>query len=139
MGAQQGNGAGRLVGGQVVGDDDLTGFEGGREFVLDVSLKAGAVHRPVQHPRGDQAIVAKARNEGLSVPVAKGRVIDQPRADRGPASGFDEIGHQRGFVNKDQTFQHVGHVRLALLNPDPARLGHVGPQLFAGEQSFFYG
>ena len=43
------------------------------------------------------------------------------------------------FIDEDQPFQHVGHVGLALFNPDPSRLGHVGAQLFAGEQRFFYG
>ena len=73
------------------------------------------------------------------VPVTEGRVVDQALADRGPAGGLDEVGLQRGFVDEDQPFQHVGRVGLAGLNPDPAPLGHLGPQDFAGEQRFFYG
>ena len=83
--------------------------------------------------------MGEARDEGLGVPMAEGGMVDQARPDRGPAGGLDEVGLQGRFVDEDQHFQHVGHVRLALLNPDPARFGHVGAQLFAGEQRFFYG
>ena len=112
--------------------------KGGGQFVFDVGIEARPVHRAVEHPRGDQAVCAKPGDEGLGVPVAEGGMIDEASADRGPARGLDEVGLERGLVNKDQHLQHVGHVRLARLNPDPARLGHVGPQLFAGEQRFFY-
>ena len=73
------------------------------------------------------------------VPVAEGDMVDQARADRSPACGLDEIGLQRSLVNKDKHLQHVGHIRLADFHPVSPRLRHVGPQLFAGDQRFFYG
>ena len=66
-------------------------------------------------------------------------MVDETLADRSPAGGLDEVGLQARLIDEDEPFQHVGHVGLAGLNPDPAPLGHVGPQDFAGEQRFFYG
>ena len=83
--------------------------------------------------------MAKACNEGLGVPVAEGRMVDEALADGGPAGGLNEVGLQARLVDEDQHFQHVGHVGLACLNPDPAPLGDVWPQDFAGEQRLFYG
>ena len=97
---------------------------------------------------------SEACDEGLRIPMAKGHMVNQALSDRGPAGGLDEVGLERPLagksipridsfsrldVNKHKPFQHVGHVRLAILNPDPAPFGHVGPQLLAGQQSFFYG
>ena len=137
--AQEFDGVRGFVRGEVVGDNDLAGFEGRGQFVFGIGIEAGAVHRTVQHPGGDQASRAETRDEGLGVPVAEGGVVDEALADRGPAGGLDEVGLERSFVDEDQPFQHVGHFRLAGFNPDPAPLGHVGAQLFAGEQCFFYG
>ena len=64
LGAQQCLDARRFVGGQVVGDDYLTGFERRGEFVLDIGLETRAVHRAVQNPRGQQAVAAQSRDEG---------------------------------------------------------------------------
>ena len=107
--------------------------------MLDVGVEADAVHCAVQHPRGDQAVLAQTRDEGLGMPVAEGGMVDQTLTDRGPTGGLDEVGLEGGFIDEDQHFQHVGHVWLAGLDPCPAPLGHVGTQLFAGEQRFFYG
>ena len=87
----------------------------------------------------DQPVAPEARDEGLGVPVAEGRVVDQALADGGPAGGLDKVGLEAGFVNEHQPFPHVGHVRLEGFDPGPTPLGHVGPQDFAGQQRFFYG
>lgn len=83
--------------------------------------------------------MGKTCDEGLGVPVAEGGMVDQALSDRGPAGRLDEVGFQARFIDEDQPFQHVGHVRLAGFDPDPAPLRHLGPQDFAGEQRFFYG
>ena len=60
-----------FVGRQVVGHDDLSGSERRGELALDVGVEAGAVHRTVEHPRGDQATRAQACDEGLGVPLSR--------------------------------------------------------------------
>jgi len=64
LSAQEREGGTGFVGRQVVGHDDLSGLERRGELALDVSLEAGAVHRAVQNPRGDQAVLGKACDEG---------------------------------------------------------------------------
>ena len=139
MGAQQVTGATGFVGRQVVGHDNLSGPQSRGELVRDVGVEAVPVHRPVKNPWRDQAVLGKACDEGLGMPVAEGSVVDQARADGGPAGGFDKVGLQTGFVDEDQPFQHLGHVRLEGFDPGLAPLGHLGPQDFAGQQRFFYG
>ena len=83
--------------------------------------------------------MGQARDKGLGVQVAEGRMVDQALADGGPAGRLDEVGLQAGLVDEDEPFQHVGRVRLDGLGPDPAPLGHFGPQDFAGQHGFFHG
>ena len=64
LGAQKRDGARRFVRGQVVGDDNLARSEGWGQFVLDLGLKADAVHCAVQHPGSQQTVATKARDEG---------------------------------------------------------------------------
>ena len=137
--AQKFDGARGFVGGEVVGNDDLAGPEGRGQIVLDVGFETVAVHRAIEHPGRHDAVATKACNEGLSMPVAEGGMVDQALADRGPARGLHEVGLEARLVNENQPFQHVGKLWLACLNPDPLSLSHVGAQLFAGEQCFFYG
>ena len=118
---------------------DLAGAQRGGEAMLDIRLETRAVHRPIQNPGGDQSVMTEPRDEGLCIPVSEGSVVDQALADRGPACGLDKVGLEACLVNEHQHFQHVGHVWLATLNPVPAPLDHVGPQLLTGQQSFFYG
>ena len=72
LGAQEREGGAGCVGRQVVGRNDLTGPEGRGALVGDASLEAGAGHRAVTAPWRDQAVLGKACDEGLGVPVAEG-------------------------------------------------------------------
>ena len=136
MGAQKREGGAGCVGRQVVGRNDLTGPEGRGALVGDASLEAGAGHRTVTAPWRDQAVLGKARDEGLGVPVAEGGMIEQARADGGAAGGLAKAGLQAGFVDEDQPFQHVGHIRLEGSDPDLSPRGRLGPQDFAGAPRF---
>ena len=139
LGAQQVDDLARFVGRQVVGHHDLSRTQRRGEFAHDIGLETVAVHRTVQNPGGDQSVMGEARDEGLGVPVAEGRMVNQALSHRSPAGGLDEVGLEARLVDEDQPFQHVGPVRLAGFDPDPAPLGHLGSQDFAGEQCFFYG
>ena len=139
LGTQHREGLGRLVRGEIVGHDDLSGPEGRGQLTRNVGVETFAIHRAVEHPGCDQTVAAEACDERLSVPVAKGRMIDQTLADRGPAGGLDEIGFQARLIDEDKPFQYVGHVGLVGFGPDTAPFGHVGSQGFTGEQGFLYG
>ena len=82
--------------------------------------------------------MGEACDERLGMPVAEGGMVHQAFADRSPTGGLYEAGLQGRLIDKDQSFQNVGHVMLAGFDPDPAPLGQVWPQDFAGEQSFSY-
>ena len=83
--------------------------------------------------------MTEACDEGLGMPVAERRMIDEPFPDRRPAGGFHEFGVERRLVDEDQTVQGLTHEGLAAGDPDMARLRHVTPVLLGGEQRFFYG
>lgn len=102
----------------------------------DIGLDAVIVHSTIQNPGSDQPVTGKARDEGLGVQVAEGRMVDQEHPDWSPARGLDEVGIEARLVDKNQPFQHVGYVMLPGFVPDPARLGHVGPQDFANQLFF---
>ena len=52
---------------------------------------------------------------------------------------FDELGVERGLVDKHQPLQGAAHDGLAPGDPDLARAGHIRPLLLGGAQRFFYG
>ena len=83
-------------------------------------------------------VVAQTGNEGLRVPVAERRMIDQPLTDRCPACRLDHVGLEPSLVQKHEPFQMPGHDGLAVSLPDPALLGHIRPGLLSGAQVFFY-
>ena len=81
--------------------------------------------------------MAKRGDEGLRVPVAERRMIDQPFADRRPSRGLDHIGLQPSFIQKDQALQMLGHEGLTQTPPDPSLQRHIRARLFSGLQVFF--
>ncbi len=83
--------------------------------------------------------MTEAGDEGLRMPVPEWRIIEQPFASRRPAGGLDQLGVERGFVDKDQPLQGGAHEGLAPGDPDLARTGHIRPPLLGGVQGFFYG
>src|SRR3546814_14572684 len=60
----------RLVGAEIVHDDDVAGFEHGHELLLDIGPEALAVDRPVEDARRRQPIAAQRAEEGQRAPVA---------------------------------------------------------------------
>ncbi len=71
------------------------------------------------------------------MPVAEGCMVNEALADGGQPVVLTRLVLSDVIVDEHKSFQHVGHVGLAYLNPDPAPLGHLGPQDFAGAQRFF--
>jgi len=136
--AQSGGGLWAFVAGQVVEDDHVAWSQGGGELGLDVEVEQIAVDRAVDHPRCIKAVVAQGGDEGLGLPVAERRVIDQPFASRSPAGGLGHVGLDGCFVNKADPRQHVGHEGLAFGDPDVTGGRDLGALLLDGLQVFFY-
>jgi hypothetical protein len=128
----------RFMAGEVVEDDDVAFAQRRDQLGLDVKVEQFAVDRAVDDPWRVQSVVPEGGNEGLGIPVAKGRVAYQPLADRSPAGGLDEIGLEGGFIDEGQPFQKVAHEGLALHSPTVTRSCDFGPLGLTGQQSFFY-
>jgi hypothetical protein len=106
---------------------------------FDIEFEALAVDRPLDHPGSGEPVAAQAGDEGLRLPVAERRVIDQALALGRPAGGLGELGVERGLVDEDQPFQGMAQEGLAVGDPEVARLGDVRPPLLGRAQGFFCG
>lgn len=72
--------------GEVVEDHDITGIEGRGELGFDIGFEGRAVHRAVDDPWRGKSVTAQGGNEGLGLPVAKGRTRFEALATAGPSS-----------------------------------------------------
>ena len=125
---------GCLVAAEVVHDDNVVGPQFRDQNLLDIGAEARAIDRPVDHPRGDDAVVAQGGDEGHGVPVTKGRVADQAFAAQPPAPKRGHVGLGPGFVKEHKAAQ----VDAALTRlPAGALAGNVGPVLLTGARGFF--
>ncbi len=93
------------VGGEVVEDDRRAGADFGDQHLPDIRRKGGPIHRAFDHPRRDQRITGQTRDQGLSAPTAERRIRFQAFAARGPAAQPGEVGLDRRFIQKDNTFR----------------------------------
>ena len=126
--------AGDLVGGQVVHDDDVAGFEIRHEDVLDPTQKDRAVHRTIKDQRGNDPVVAQTCGKGRRGPVATGSLGHQALPTPTPSAQRCHIGSRPGLIDKDQL---VRLQRMLRALPQPAGKGNIGAVLFTGVQRFF--
>ena len=77
---------GRLVGAEIVHDDDVTGFEHGHELLLDIGPEALAVDRSIEDARRRQPVAAQGTEESQRAPVAMRGKAAQAFAFRSPAA-----------------------------------------------------
>jgi hypothetical protein len=82
---------GRLVGAEIVHDDDVAGLERADELLFDIGAEALAVARPVEDARGGKPVAARRAQKGQRAPVAVRGKGAQPLAFRPPA--LKEIQH----------------------------------------------
>ncbi len=78
--------------------------------------------------------MTEACDEGLGMPVAERRMIDEPFPDRRPAGGFHAFGVERRLVDEDQPLG--GQVRLGL-EPAPPPAQNIRPLLLGCVRGFF--
>ena len=123
-----------LVTAKIVHDDDVAGAEGGRQKLLDIGAKAGAVDRPVDDTGSGDAVVAQGRQKGQGAPATLRHLGDQASAAAAAPVPAGHVGLGPGLVDKHQ----APRVKPALMRlpPGPAA-GDVGAILLAGVQAFF--
>jgi len=140
------------VGGEVVQYHYAALVEGRGQLGFDIKVEEFSVHRPADHPRRVQPVMAQGRDEGLSVPVSERSVINQTCPALGPTGRLGHVDLQgpsagvsipridpfsRFDVNEYQSCQHVAHEGLAATDPYRAGRCDVGPLLPGGPQVFF--
>ena len=59
----------RLMGAEIVHDDDVAWFQNGDELLLDIGLKTPAVDRPVEDAGCREPVAAQRTEEGQCAPV----------------------------------------------------------------------
>ena len=99
---------------------------------------ANAVHCAVDDPGGIEPVMAQGGDEGLGVPVAERRMVDQACALCRPACSLRHVRLERGLINETNARQQLGHEWLPPCDPDMARLANLRPLLLDGLQVFFY-
>ena len=125
---------GRLVGTEVVHNDDVVLLQHGHELLLDISSEAWAVDRAVEDAGSRDLVAAQGAEESQRSPVTVRREAPQSLAFRPPAAQRRHVGLDPGFVDEDQTpWIEPGLPR----SPAPSPAGDVGTGLLKGEQRFF--
>ena len=123
---------------EVVEDDDVAGPQGGRELGGDVDLECRAIHGALDDPGGDEFIAAQARDEGLGLPLAEGRIDrDEPLSARAPPAQGRHVGLDAGLIDEDEPCGLIAHQGLTLVDPRPARRLDVRAFFLRGQQRFF--
>jgi hypothetical protein len=125
---------GRLVGTEIVHDDDVARLEHGHELLLDIGSEALAVDRPVEDARCSQPIAAQRAKEGQRAPMTMRSQAAQALALRPPASQRRHVGLDPGLVDEDQP------PRIETGLPGSPALSSprdVGAGLLKSEQRFF--
>ena len=102
--------------------------------MLHIGAKRRAIDRPIEHGGRREAVDAQAGDDGVCLPVAARRVIEQPRAARAPAIATQQVGRHATFVDED-VLPHIAQ-RLPQA-PLAAGGSNVRPALFVGVYGFF--
>jgi hypothetical protein len=123
-----------FVGGQVVHDDDVAGFQGGSKELLRPGPEGLAIHGAIQRHGCGEAIVAKGREEGGCAPVAVRGLHQQPVANGAAATAAHHVGCKAGLVDEGE----MGDVEGGLLfNPNFTCRLDVRPVLLGCVKGFF--
>ena len=123
-----------FVAAEIVEDDDVTGWEGRNQELLDLGQELLAVDWAPEETRCIDPVMTQGGEEGERAPTAMRRLADQPVAARTPAAQGGHVGLGPGLVDKNQT---PGiDARLAGL-PLQAAPGDIRAVLLSRERSFF--
>jgi len=127
-----------FVDGKVVENDDIASRQCRSELCLDIGIEGGPVHRMVDDPWRGEPEASQSGDEGLCVPMAEGRIHDQPLAAGHPATQAHHLGIHRGFIKEDKAMRLQSHPRLTFGDPRLALRLHRRACAFRRHQRFFY-
>jgi hypothetical protein len=123
-----------LVGGQVVHDDNVAGFQGGSKELLRPGPEGLAIHRAIQRHGCGDAVATKGREERGCAPVAVRRLHQQPVTDGTAATAAHHVGGKAGLVDEGETVDIEAGL---VLNPVFTRRLDVRPVLLGCVKGFF--
>lgn len=123
-----------LVGGQIIHDDDVAGFQGGNKELLRPGPESLAIHGPIQRHGSGEAVVAKGCEERGCAPMAVRCFHQQPVTDGTAATAAHHVGCKAGLVDEGETVDVEGGL---LFHPIFTRCLDVRPVLLGGVKSFF--
>jgi hypothetical protein len=105
-----------------------------RQNLLDVSGKALAMDRPVEHAGATMSSQRKAATKVMGFPVPVRSFGDELSPARRPAVRARHIGFGPGLVEEDEAFWIEPRLKFS---PPRAVTRNVRAILFGGEQRFF--
>ena len=124
----------KLVEGYVVSHDDVATLERRGQTLRYVSQECFAIHGSFDQHRSHDAGLTQAGDKRHRLPVAHGRVREQPLSARVPTVNAHHVGRDCRFVDEHE----ASSVKPALLaNPVSARASHVGSLALCRPQAFF--
>ena len=123
-----------VMGGEVVGDDDVARRERGDQDLFDVGEKTVTVHRAVDHARRGQPRDAQAGDKRAGLPPRERRVIADAVAPQAAAVPAQEIRGDARFIEKDEA-RRVPRRRRGL--PPLPRGRDIGPVVFGRAYRLF--
>ena len=126
-----------FVGRQIVLDDDGAGFDLWHQHFAYVGGEGRAVHCTFDDPRSDQGVMGQPRNPRLRPPTAKRRIHGQFPAAQRSASQACEVGFDRCFVNKHNTFRPSPGYWPPMGKPIDALVPYLGAATFGRRQRLF--
>lgn len=123
-----------LMEGYVVDHDDVATLERRGQTLLYVSQECFAIHGSFDQHGSHDAGLTQAGDKRHRLPVAHGRVREQPLSARVPTVKAHHVGRDCRFVDEHE----ASSVKPALLaNPASARASHVGSLALCRPQAFF--
>lgn len=126
-----------FMAGEIVEDHHVAALKRWSQLGFDIFLEDFSVHRPVDHPRCGQAVMAECGYEGLRSPVAEGCLHLEALAPTRTPPQARHLGRGASFVDKDQPFRALLHPWLAVCRPYtpcPHDISAIG---FGRQQRFF--
>lgn len=93
-----------LVGAEIVEDDNIALGKRWNKHLLDIGGEDVAVDRPIDHPRGVDAVMAQRGDECQRFPMPMWHTGFKPLAARAPTSQGCHVGFDPCLIEENETF-----------------------------------